>query len=143
NDKFQCDSSHTYNSVPWRREDIRACALTLTVERVSEGAVSMVLTGDALAATDRDVDQARRGYHGKLLGYLDYDRKKQTFTCFDLVAVGENWCKEKRVGDLPERLPVGVAFELVPVDSGFHEVIPAFVLYTADYKEYLGESGEK
>ena len=101
----------------------------------------MILTGDALAATARDLARAKRGYRGKLLGYLDYDRKSQTFTRFDLVAVGENWCKEKRVGDLPERLTVGVAFELVPVHSGFQAVFPAFVLYTADYKEYLGQAG--
>jgi len=141
NDKFQCEGSHVYNSFPWRPEDIRACAPTLTVVRVSEGEVSLVLTGDALAATDRDLSRARRGYYGKLLGYLDYDRKKQSFTRFDLVAVGETWCKEKRVGDLPERLTVGVAFELVPVTSAFHDVFPAFVLYTADYKEYLGQAG--
>jgi hypothetical protein len=136
-------NSRTYNADPWPRDELPSAELTLTVNQVSESAVSMTLTGQALVSAQGAKGESTRGYQGRLLGYLDYDRKQQLCTRFDVVAVGENWCKEKRVGNLPERLTVGVACELVPTTSGFYEVSPAFLLYTADYKEYLGQQAGK
>src|SRR4029077_12899637 len=105
--------------------------------------------GRVLIASDADVATARKGYRGRLLGYLDFDRRGQAFTRFDLVAVGENWWNERVAYEMPlGALPMGVAFELAPRDSAFYHVPPAFFsLSGRDWKsmcqEYLGTDTEK
>src|SRR5262245_44935255 len=54
----------------WRREDVRAQELTLTVEEVTAAAVRLRLAGSALLATAADPAKADRGFDVQLLGWI-------------------------------------------------------------------------
>jgi hypothetical protein len=97
----------------WRREDVRKGELSLVVESATPGKVTLRLEGAALLATDANLDEAKRGYNAKLLGYIEYDPAKARVTRFDAVAIGDHWgegtfTRRARKG----RKPLGVAFEL-------------------------------
>jgi hypothetical protein len=89
--------------------------LSLTVQEVAPERLVLRLEGQAL------LKQPGRGepstYEPVLLGYLEYDRAKQAFTRFDLVALGTasglprdaNGVVTPRTG----AYPLGIAFELV------------------------------
>ena len=97
----------------WRPGDVRKYEMNWEVTGVSEGAIDLELTGQALLATEADPKSARRGYDVSLRGQLRYDRSKKAVTRFDVVAAGEHWgegtfTRRARTG----RTPLGVAFEL-------------------------------
>lgn len=89
--------------------------LTLTVQEVTADKLLLVLKGNA------DLKQAGRDepatYHPALLGYLEYDRVKRTFTRFDMLALGTASglpCDANgKVAFRKGAYPVGIAFELV------------------------------
>jgi len=98
----------------WRREDVRAHNLKMTVDRVTPEEVSFRLTGSALLATGSDAAKAARGFDVHLVGKLQYDRVKRVITRFDVVAVGDHWGEGPYTRQArPGRQPLGVAFELV------------------------------
>jgi hypothetical protein len=89
--------------------------LTLTVQEVTEAKLSMRLEGNV-----RLQQPGREGpasYEPAILGFLEYDRGKQVFTRFDLLALGTatglptdaNGVVSPRKGPYP----LGIAFELV------------------------------
>jgi hypothetical protein len=97
----------------WRRDEVRSLKLTLTVEDVSDAAVTLRLDGSALLATAADPAKAGRGFDARLLGWLRYDRKRQRIDRFDAVVLGEHWGDSALTrGARPGRTPLGVAFEL-------------------------------
>jgi hypothetical protein len=102
----------------WRREEVRSLKIGLTVEDVSDNAVTLRLDGSALLATDADPDKAERGFDVRLLGWVRYDRKKEAIDRFDVIAVGDHW-GESRLTRMarPGRAPLGVAFELSRGDA--------------------------
>jgi hypothetical protein len=87
--------------------------------------VELRLEGAALLATDADVGKADRGYDCRLLGYLKYDKARDSMDRFDVVAVGDFWgggpySRHPR----PGRTPLGIAFELSPGTSLADQVPP-------------------
>lgn len=108
------------------RSSVRAAELNLTVEAVSRDRVRLRLDGHAKLGKQPTADvvagkiasMSHWGYEPKLLGFLEYDRQKQVFTRFDVVALGDQF---GRVGlsigaARPGCQPLGVTFELVKGD---------------------------
>ncbi len=119
----------------WTREQIRAKRFTLTVTAATPEAIELKLEGEAILATDGDIDRADRGYEVRLLGSLRYIPKKKTFDRFDITAIGSHW------GDTPLTLGarlgkslLGVTFEL-GADKPGDKVSPQGI---RDRDEYLG-----
>lgn len=115
-----------------RKKDIRGGQLTLTIDSVSVDSVSLdsvrvrmagfAHLGSDFATADAAAKQKRTssGYEPQMLGFLEFDRRKERFTRFDLVALGDTY--GQLGGDLkylyrPGRHPLGVVFELVPPDA--------------------------
>jgi hypothetical protein len=131
NNRFQTGPD---GGAAWRREDIRAGKLELTVEAVSDDALRLVLRGSALIASDADVAQSQCGCDAALFGELNYDRRKQRFTRFDVAAVADCWSFKHPgwtgqfayLNDRVGRIVVGMAFELAPADTAFASVPPRY-----------------
>lgn len=89
--------------------------LTLTVQEVTAGQIRLKLEGNA------NLQQSGREgpafYQPAILGYLEYDRGKNTFTRFDLLALGtaSNLPTDANGVVTPRKgpYPLGIAFELV------------------------------
>jgi hypothetical protein len=97
----------------WKPEEIRSKRLTLTVEEVTPKEVRLRLDGAALLATSAKPDKADRGFDARLLGFVRYDRERQTITRFDVLAVGDHWGESVYTsGARPGRKPLGITFEL-------------------------------
>lgn len=120
---------------PWRRDEVRSTKLTITVEEASADALRLALRGTVLIASDADIAIAKIGYHATLLGQLDFDRRQQRFTRFDVVSLADSWWFEPMnvpgqfayMNDWVGRMVVGVAFELASPDTAFHRVPPRFL----------------
>jgi len=113
---------------------VRAAQLSLTVESAAADRVCLRLDGYAKLGkeptpellTGKIASMTRWGYEPKLLGFLEYDPKKQIFTRFDVVALGDQF---GRVGltigaARPGCQPLGVSFELVKGDRPADRVPP-------------------
>jgi hypothetical protein len=93
------------NGAHWQPEHVRSHDLTLTVEDVSSSSIRLRLEGSVRLAQDAPKEavryhQALRPLHhadprafaycdARLLGYLNYDLKREAFTRFDVLALGE------------------------------------------------------
>jgi hypothetical protein len=114
----------------WEREHVRKNALTLTVTEATASTLNLRLDGDVLLSTtadlpdSKDIAKNERGYDAKLLGYIEFDRRKPVITRFDVVALGDHWGEGTYTrGARPGRSPFGIAFELA---DGKHaaDVVP-------------------
>ncbi len=84
-------------------------------------------------------------FEARLYGYLDYDRQKESFTRFDMLALGDTYGNfEAGLGHFGYsrrgRSPYGIAFELVGDDSPVERHIPprgSGATYT--YEGYFGK----
>jgi hypothetical protein len=94
----------------WRPEEIRSRKLTLTVETVSSTELRLKLSGNA--SLKKEKGNFPYGYEPEYSGVLVYDRKKETFTRFDVLALGDWTWGYKRDG--PQVDFLGVALELWP-----------------------------
>jgi len=146
------DLSET-NGVTWDPNAVRSLEWTLTVEDASASQVRLCLKGSVslrndpvLAVVECTKGLAKRGLAGerfqappneedlptprfdaRVLGYLDYDRAKQAFTRFDVVALGDyvgihinpDYQKPKQpYYFVIKPMPVGIAFEIAPPGQG-------------------------
>lgn len=111
----------------WKLEQIRSADLVLHVEEVAP-VLKMRLQGAVVLTTNADATKADRGYEAKLSGFLTYDPKKQAFTRFDMLAIGDYWGGDYEGGRFkqPGKTPLGVAFELSPGTST-GDLIPPLV----------------
>jgi hypothetical protein len=120
----------------WRQKEVRRARLTWTVERATEESLRLRLDGRALLATAADPARADRGFDARILGYLHYDRARQTIDRLDIVAVGDHWGEGAfTAGARPGRKPLGVAFELSRGDHPADKVPPQAA---RDWEDYLG-----
>jgi hypothetical protein len=109
----------------WDKDDVRRARMTLTVTGATEAGVELRLDGDALLATDVDLEKADRGYDVRLRGTLRYLPERQTFDRFDVAAVGEHWGEGRYTRRArPGRTLLGVAFGPVAGDAPADRVPP-------------------
>jgi len=130
------------------KTSVRAAELTLTVEAVSASAVRLRLDGHAKLGEPPPPDMVagkvasmtKWGYEPTLLGFLEYDPRKQVFTRFDAVALGDQF---GRVGLVigaarPGCQPLGITFELVKGDRPADRVPPGSA---SPARPYFGPKG--
>ena len=123
------------DSLPWRREEVRAGKLELTCEAVSANTLRLALHGGTLIASDAVVAKSQCGCDAALFGYLDYDRQQQRFTRFDVAALADCWWFRHPgwtgqfafLNDRVGRIAIGVAFELAPPNTAFYSVPPRYI----------------
>ena len=94
----------------WRPEEIRSRKLTLTVETASPAELRLKLSGTA--SLKKEKGNFPYAYEPEFSGVLVYDRKKEAFTRFDVLALGDWTWGYKREG--PQVDLLGVALELWP-----------------------------
>jgi hypothetical protein len=120
------------------KKAVRAAALTLLVEDVSPERIRLGLEGFVHTGSEFDAAKATTpngplpfGFATPIQGILEYDRIKQAFVRFDVLAPGDVW---GRWGDAnnnsmtierPGRSPIGFAFELARGDSPTDRIPPA------------------
>ena len=112
----------------WNAEDVRSAVLNSEVTAVKGNVVEVLFSGDAELRSDNRFN--RRSYMPKLLGSASYDTRTQSFTKFELLAVGSH-----TVGDVgedarnyargPPALPLGVLFSINGTNSN-DRVVPHF-----------------
>jgi len=103
----------------WSKQEVREQRFTLTVTSATADAIELRLEGEAVMATDADLDKADRGYDVRLLGNLRYVPAKKTFDRFDVTAVGTHWGAGTFTGVArPGKTLLGVSFELAGDNPG-------------------------
>lgn len=135
------------NSLPPR--DTR---MTLTVEHVTDEAVSLRLEGHGTMGKPLDdkskSEKRTRGCELNLLGYLRYDRRAEKFVQFDLVGVGHAWGNKMEYVNREIKLKeypwtYGVACELVTGDSPIDRIPPYNLLHYNSVGDYFGTSNKE
>ncbi|MDW8266880.1 MAG: hypothetical protein RMJ52_16285 [Gemmataceae bacterium] len=104
---------------------VKAARLTLLVEEVTGERIILRLVGFVHHGSDYDETKATSpngplgfGFANELHGILEYDRRKERFVRFDIVAPGEVWGRwgdangNSQTIERPGRSPIGFAFEL-------------------------------
>jgi hypothetical protein len=118
----------------WRRGDVRAAQLFLTVEDVNDKGMTLRLEGGCLLATAADAATAERGYDVHLQGTIHIDAAGKVIDRLDVVAVGEHWGSGSLTsGARPGRTPLGVAFSLARGGQQADRVPPQAA---RDYRNY-------
>jgi hypothetical protein len=128
---------------PLGRKEVRAAEITLTVTKASVDVVQLRLEGfarlgKAFSVLEKKGQRAcldQWGYEPRLLGYLEYHPRKQVFTRFDVVALGDQF---GRLGICdsaarPGRQPLAIAFELVTTDAPAERVPPGRTIPARTY----------
>lgn len=117
----------------WKKGEVKANALTLTVTAATADAVELRLDGAALMHTGADPD-AGRGYDVKLRGELRYRPKTGTFDRFDVAALGLHWGDQQFARKArPGKTPLGVAFTLADLTKPGNTIPPQGVRYDPPY----------
>jgi hypothetical protein len=98
------------------------------VAEVSADHVSMRLDGAAVMADDADLTKAETVLDARLVGHLEYDRRAQAFTRFDVAAVApyrglRGDCQGQTKGTKIQTT-LGFAFELAPAAAWVKAVPP-------------------
>lgn len=107
-------------TTPYSAAQIYEASLETEVLKVKKGKVELRFSGKARLCTgtwsDRPDGNATRGVNATLLGKATWDRRRDRFTTFELVAVGVRWGKTQfnfREDDL-DPSPIGWVFKLAP-----------------------------
>lgn len=119
------DHVRALNYAWFKPEEVQLARLTATVVEVASDAISVRFEGATRAATPAPES---RGYESKLYGRATWDLRKEKFTGFELVAVGDRWgagnCNQRN--EDTARAPMGVAMILAGDQPADH-VSPAFI----------------
>ena len=120
------------------KKDIKEAKLTLVVDDVSPQRIRLRLVGFVHHGSDYDNAKSTSpngplgfGYETPIHGVLEYDRKKEAFVRFDIIAPGEVWGRwgdangKSQTIERPGRSPLGFAFELAKGDSPTDRLPPA------------------
>lgn len=109
----------------WKKTEVRAATLTLTVTKSSADAVEMRLDGVVRASTHADPSKAERGFEGKLRGKLRWVPAKGAFDLFDVAVLGEHWGEAAHTRQArPGRTPLGFAFTLADLSKPGNTIPP-------------------
>lgn len=109
---------------PFEESQVKKATLTAEVKAVAGDVITLRLEGETRTEMDRP---RKHGLEMKLLGNATYDRKKERFTKFELVAVGSRWggTQLNGRGRDAEEAPIGILFTLAE-DTPCQRVAPAF-----------------
>ena len=121
----------------WKREEIRSCEMTLTIEQSTVTHLQLRLEGSVLAATNADKEKAQRGFEARLLGNIRYQAAPKVIDRFDVIALGDHWgegpfTRGARLG----AKPLGIAFALADKDAAANQVPPQAA---RDLEDYFGK----
>ncbi len=109
----------------WSKAEIREARLKLSVEKTDASTLRLRLAGTYSLSTDKQPSAKTRAFVGSVLGFIDYDRKKEAITRFDAVALGDHQGQGPFTGGArPGRTPLGVCFELAKGSSCADNVPP-------------------
>jgi hypothetical protein len=136
------------------KRSIKSARLSVVVEDVSPQRIQMGLHGFVHWGSDYDSALATtpngplgQGFESPLYGHLEYDRTKQAFTRFDIVAPGHVWGRwgdangKSMYVERPGRSPFGFAFELATGDSPSDRIPPGGNgNYVSEASGYFGVS---
>jgi hypothetical protein len=133
------------------KRSVRSRSLFLTVTNASADAVHLRLEGAADLGADYATSEMKdrkgsqkgesvQGFEPKVLGYLTYNLKTNTFTRFDIIALGDAYGTpggDHHFNYRAGRYPIGISFELAGTTPG--ERIPprAAVVYDTPNPAYL------
>lgn len=119
------------------KKDVQAARADLLVEEATADKLRLRLVGEVHTGTTFDAAKATTpngplgfGYQTPLHGILEYDRKKDRFTRFDVVAPGEVWGRwgdangKSLFAERPGSTPFGFALELARGDSPTERIPP-------------------
>lgn len=119
------------------KQSVKQARLALVVKRVSPTQIDMELEGFVHWGSDFDASKATtpngplaQGYETPLYGRVEFDRAKNAFTRFDIVAPGHVWGRwgdanaKSMYVERPGKAPFGFAFELATGDSPSHRIPP-------------------
>lgn len=135
---------------PKATHGIRAKKMTLTVEAVTPSNMRITLDGfvhlgnafdpNAPAPKTNAEYHKTLGYEARLRGHLVYDVKRQAFSRFDMIALGDMYGESLEGNWLyrPGRNPVGYAFELVSGQAPADRLPPRGYLNRTALRAYLG-----
>jgi hypothetical protein len=128
---------------PLSGQNIRAVELTLTVARVTPAILYLQLDGSAQLGEGKEPEAGaasvayrdRWGYKPCLLGFLEYNRRRQAFQRFDMVAFGDHYGKLGIAdsGARPGLQPLGIAFELANSELPAEQIPPGRTLIAKSY----------
>jgi hypothetical protein len=120
-----------------RKNDVKMAKASLVVEEVTPDRIRMRLDGQIHTGAEFDRDKATTpngplgfGFQSSLHGIIEYDRTRQRFTRFDVVAPGEVWGRwgdangKSLFAERPESTPFGFAFELSDGKSPTERIPP-------------------
>ncbi|MSU79995.1 MAG: hypothetical protein EXS16_18135 [Gemmataceae bacterium] len=127
----------TSEGASWGKSQLKTAKLTLTVDDVSETKVRLRAVGFAHLGSTYDASNATSpngplafGYEAPLHGIVEYDRKKDAITRFELVALGDVWGRwgdangKSQTVERAGRNPVPIAFELATGASPTERLAP-------------------
>ncbi len=119
------------------KRSVKKATMMIEVEDASPQRIRMKLEGFVQWGSDYDAAQATtpngplgQGFESPLYGRLEYDRIKQAWIRFDVVAPGHVWGRwgdangKSMYVERPGRTPFGFALELAPGDSPSHRIPP-------------------
>lgn len=119
------DHVRALNYAFFKPEEVEVALLKTTVMEVREAGIAVRFEGATRASTPAPDS---RGYESKLAGRAIWDPRKERFTSFELVAVGDRWgagnCNQRN--NDTARAPMGIALVMAgnqPADR----ICPAFI----------------
>ena len=125
----------------------RETSMTLTVEKVTDDAMTLRLNGRGQMGKPLDekskTESHSRGCEINLLGYLHFNRRTQQFEQFDLVGLGHAWGNKMnytRRAHKEKEYPwtYGIACESVTGDSPIDRIPPYNLLHYNSVGKYFG-----
>ena len=134
------------------KRSVRARSLTLTVIDVSADAVQLQLEGAAALGADYAASEQKdrkgspkgesvQGFEPKVLGYLTWNKKTNTFTRFDIIALGDAYgtpAGDHHFNYRTGRYPIGISMELAAGATPAERIPPrAAVVYDTPNPAYF------
>lgn len=109
---------------PFEEDHVKKARMTATVTAVKGDVVTLRIEGETRTEMER---RRKHGLDMRLLANATFDRKKERFLTFEMVAVGPRWGGTQLNGRWrdADRAPIGIVFTLAE-DSPCQRIAPAF-----------------